>query len=87
MAGIIFSLICSFIFRRRLIKLKNTIDERTISPADYAVYGYDLPLHYSPESLKPLIEKKFTVEVEYINYCYNIGSFMKATSKLRELYR
>lgn len=77
-----------------MLLLANKLDAENLTPSDYALIAYNLPIDKSEEELKELVMERFTdlkesinLEIVYINYTYNIEEFIQCTTKLTEMYR
>lgn len=58
------------------------VDDSEITASDFAIIGRGLPIKKSSEEIKKKFEEEFAddgVEIAYINYCYDIEDFIKAS--------
>jgi len=83
--GIIGFLVFGYQVRKKLIELHDQLDSENITPSDYALMAFNLPIDKSEEELKTLIYERFEdfkqsqgLEIVYINYTYNIEEYMDA---------
>jgi hypothetical protein len=92
--GIIGFLVFAYKIRRRLVELSDTLDAENLTPSDYALMAFNLPIDKSEDELKEMILERFAdfvssqnLEIVYINYTYNIEDFINNTTKLSEMYK
>jgi hypothetical protein len=94
LVGIIALLIFALYIRKKLLKIQVELDNEHITPSDYALMVFNLPLDKSEDELKEIILSKFStlvkeqdLEIVYVNYTYNIEDFIEATSNLNDQYK
>lgn len=90
MLGIIILLIHSICLRKQLVKMAHSLDERQVSPSDFALLVRNIPKDMTKEKLKELVESRFstgTVKVAYINLCYDIQDMVKLNGIITELVK
>ena len=79
-AAIFGMMIFAYKVRRSLRDLSIKLDADNITPSDYGVIAFGLPLEKSESELKVILYERFKhlitshdLEIVYINYCYNIA--------------
>jgi hypothetical protein len=92
--GIVAFMVYAFKIRKKLVELHDTLDSENITPSDYSLMVFNLPIDKSEDELKAIILERFkdlvtsaNLEIVYINYTYNIEDFINATDKLSTLYK
>ena len=91
----IFLLIISLIIFRRMIDKKAfDIDQGVVTPSDYTLWIKDLPQGTTEDDIKQFIEsEQYILEnetfqpkiIKKLNFCFDIGKFVDAARKLRQL--
>ena len=79
-------MILTAILRHRQNYIASSIDEQNLTPSDFAVQATNLPVKKTQEEVKEWIKKFYAeIEIQYINYAYNIGDIVKAARRLSNL--
>jgi hypothetical protein len=88
--GVVFITIYSVYVRRKLQKMASVLDENEVSPSDYALLVRHIPLEWSKEKLEGVLEEHFKLyglNVNYVNFCYDITEMVKLNKKMGELIK
>lgn len=87
MVGILVTFFGYIVIKKNLIMKIHWLEEYHITPADYAVMGYNLPKISRSELKKQLMNEFQGLKIIYINYCYNVDLLIKYNMKLLELFQ
>ena len=83
---IVIILISSVFLRRAQHKLENEIDEAHTTPSDYAMIVTNLPPDQDEQAVKEFFQTHVEgVEVNYVNFAYDLGDMMAELRKLNDL--
>ena len=88
--GVVFITIYSVYVRRKLQKMASVLDENEVSPSDYALLVRHIPLEWSKEKLEGVLEEHFKLyglNVNYVNFCFDITEMVKLNKKMGELIK
>jgi hypothetical protein len=78
--GVVFLTFFSVYVRRKLSAMAEILDENEVTPSDFALLVRHLPLDWTQEKLKSVIEEHFKqldIKVNYVNFCYEIAEMIK----------
>ncbi len=88
--GVVFITIYSVYVRRKLQQMASVLDENEVSPSDYALVVRHVPLDWSKEKLEGVLEEHFKLyglNVNYVNFCFDITEMVKLNKKMGELIK
>jgi hypothetical protein len=88
--GVVFITIYSVYVRRKLQKMASVLDKNEVSPSDYALLVRHIPLEWSKEKLEGVLEEHFKLyglNVNYVNFCFDITEMVKLNKKMGELIK
>lgn len=70
--------------------MASVLDENEVSPSDYALLVRYVPLDWPKEKLEGVLEdhfKLYGLNVNYVNYCFDITEMVKLNKKMGELIK
>jgi hypothetical protein len=70
--------------------MASVLDENEVSPSDYALLVRHVPLDWPKEKLEGVLEdhfKLYGLNVNYVNYCFDITEMVKLNKKMGELIK
>jgi len=88
--GVVFITFYSVFVRRKLQDMAEILDENEVSPSDYALLVRQVPLDWTKEKLEGVLEEHFKLyglNVNYVNFCYDITEMVKLNKKMSELIK
>ncbi len=88
--GVVFITFYSVYVRRKLQDMAEILDENEVSPSDYGLLVRDIPNDWTKEKLEGVIEdhfKLYGLNVNYVNYCFNVTEMVKLNKKMGELIK
>lgn len=88
--GVVFITFYSVFVRRKLQQMAAVLDENEVSPSDYALLVRHVPVDWTKEKLEGVLEdhfKLYGLNVNYVNYCYDITEMVKLNKKMGELIK
>ena len=74
-AAILIILVLINLLRKRQNRLKNTIDEKNLTPPDFTIYVINLPLDKTEDEVKAWFnefDEDLALDVQKVNKCYDI---------------
>jgi len=76
----------SVLLRKLQNKVINEIDEKNLTPSDFCVMATGLPVNKTQDEVIAYLKEILpSIEVCYVNYCYDIKEIVTTARKLRNL--